>query len=397
MQTMTSQWGRIDADGTVYVHTDAGDRPVGSWQAGDAAAGLAYYERRYEDLATEVNLLEQRLASGAADPAATRSQAIELTHQLPTASVIGDLAALQVRLTALLSAAEKALEVKAAAREQARADAIAAKEALVLEAEKIAETASSWKASGERLRGIVEEWKHIKGIDRRTDDALWKRFAAARDAFAKRRGQHFAQLDAERSASKAAKEDLVRRAEELAQSADGKETAAAMRELMAQWKAAPRGSREAENALWSRFRAAQDAYFARRSRVFNERDSEQVANLARKNELITAAEQLDLADPRAAQTALRELQARFDEVGHVPRDAMRRTDERMRLAGQRVRDAVDAEWRRSTVESSPFLAALRERLSEAEEKLRRAHAHGDAARIARAEAEVAERRSLIPD
>jgi hypothetical protein len=66
---MSSQWGRIDDDGTVFVRTSSGERVIGSWQAGDAEAGLAYYTRRYDDLATEVTLLEQRLTSGAADPA----------------------------------------------------------------------------------------------------------------------------------------------------------------------------------------------------------------------------------------------------------------------------------------------------------------------------------------
>ena len=72
-------------------------------------------------------------------------------------------------------------------------------------AEQIAGEATSWKSSGDRLRAIVDEWKQIRGIDRKTDDALWKRFAAARDAFGKRRGQHFAQLDAERGTAKATK------------------------------------------------------------------------------------------------------------------------------------------------------------------------------------------------
>jgi arylamine N-acetyltransferase len=76
---------------------------------------------------------------------------------------------------------------------------------------------------------------------------------------------------------------------------------------------------------------------------------------------------------------------------------MRTTDGRMRAAEQRVRDAVEAQWRRGSVESSPFLAELRARLSEAEAKLARARAAGDAARIARAEADVAARRALIPD
>lgn len=394
---MSSEWGRIDADGTVYVRTSDGERAVGSWQAGDADAGLAYYVRRYEDLATEVTLLEQRLQSGAADPHATRVHAAELAEQLPTASVVGDLAALENRLAALIGAAEEKAGADAAARAQARADAIAAKERLVEEAEQIAASSTSWKASGDRLRGIVEEWKQIRGVDRRTDDALWKRFAAARDGFSKRRGQHFAQLDAAHGAARAAKEKLVALAEELAQSSDWRETAAAMRELMSEWKAAGPAGRDAEEALWQRFRAAQDAFFTRRSATFAERDAEQLDNQRRKESIIAEVEALDLSDPKAAQSALRALQNRFDEVGHVPRDAMRRLDERMRAAEQRVRTAVDAQWQRGSTASNPFLAELRARLAEAEAKLERARRSGDPSRIARAEAEVAQRRALIPD
>ncbi len=394
---MSSEWGRIDADGTVYVRTADGERAVGSWQAGDAEAGLAYYTRRYDDLAAELILLEQRLASGAGDPAATRSRAVAMREQLSEAAVVGDLAALDARLGALIAAADAKLDENAAARELARAQAIAAKQALVAEAEEIAESATSWKVSGDRMRAIVEDWKQIKGVDRKTDDALWKRFAAARDAFGKRRGQHFAQLDVERGTARAAKEKLVERAEELADSSDWKETAAAMRELMAEWKSAGRASRDAEDALWARFRAAQDRFFARRSGVFAERDAEQGENLRKKEAVIAEVEALDLADAKAAQSALRDLQTRYDAIGHVPRDAMRRTDERMRAAEQRVRHAADAQWRQSSAESNPFLAQLRERLAEAEAKLERARRSGDPTRVAKAEAEVAQRRALLPE
>ena len=394
---MSSEWGRIDADGTVYVRTADGERAVGSWQAGDAEAGLAYYMRHYDDLATEVTLLEQRLASGAADPASTRTHAAELKDQLPTAAAVGDLAALDARLAALIAAAEEKIGANAAAREQARADAIAAKEKLAAEAEQIAESGTSWKVSGDRLRTIVEEWKLIKGIDRKTDDVLWKRFAAARDAFGKRRGQHFAQLDAERGAARAAKDKLIERAEELAQSSDWKETAAAMRDLMAEWKAAGRAGRDAEEALWTRFRAAQDTFFARRSATFAERDAEQTENQRKKEAVVAETEALDVGDPKAAQAALRSLQSRYDEIGHVPREVMRPLDDRMRAAEQRVRAAVDAEWARGSAASNPFLTELLARLAEAEAKLERAKHSGDAARIAKAEAEVAQRRSLIPE
>ncbi len=393
---MGSDWGRIDDDGTVFVRTADGERAIGSWQAGDRDAGIAFYQLRYDDLTAEVQLLEKRLESGAGDPASTRTQATALKEQLLTAAAIGDLAALDTRLDALLMAADEKAGAAAAAREQARAEALAAKEALVGEAETIAETGTSWKSSGDRLRAIVDEWRQIKGIDRKTDDALWKRFSAARDAFGRRRGQHFAQLDAERSTVKDAKERLIARAEELSTSSDWKETTAAMRDLMTEWKAAGRAGRDVEDALWTRFRAAQDAFFARRQETFAERDAEQVANQRQKEEVIARAEALDLADPKAAQGTLRDLQAQYDAVGHVPRDAIRRLDDRMRAAEQRVRDAVDAEWRQASTESNPFLTAMRERLAEAEQKLERARKSGDPARIKKAEDEVAQRRSLLP-
>src|SRR5947209_7286596 len=127
---MASDWGRIDDDGTVYVRTADGERAIGSWQAGDREAGLAFYRRRFEDLETEVQLLEKRLESGAGDPAHTRTSALALKEQVASAAAIGDLESLTRRLDALLATAEEKAGAAAAAREQARADAIAAKEAL---------------------------------------------------------------------------------------------------------------------------------------------------------------------------------------------------------------------------------------------------------------------------
>lgn len=394
---MSSEWGRIDDAGTVYVKTADGERVVGSWQAGDPEAGIAYYVRKFEDLQAEVDLLVNRLASGHGDAKTTKSQAMSLHASLPNAAGIGDFASLDKALIELITKADAKIGEQAEARAQSRQQAIAAKEALIVEAEQIAESSTQWKAGGDRLRTIVDEWKLIKGIDRKTDDALWKRFAAARDAFGKRRGSHFAHLDTEREAARAIKEDLVRQAEELAGSENWRETAAALKDLMGKWKAAPRANRGTEDALWKRFRAAQDAFFEHRSGVFAERDAEQAQNLKEKESVIAEAAALDISNPRQAQVALRDLQERLESIGHVPRDAMRRTEERMRAAEQRVRDAVEAEWRRGSADANPFLAQLRERLTEAEGKLARAKASGDSARIAKAEAEVAQRRALLPD
>ena len=392
-----AEWGRIDDDGTVYVRTGDGERAIGSWQAGDPADGLAYYERRYADLATEIDLLGRRLESGAGEAKATWNQAAALQDSLADAAVIGDLSALATSLAALRTAAEVKLAEQLLARDEARSSAVAAKESLVAEAEKLAAGDSQWKASGDRMRAIVEEWKNIKGVDRKTDEALWKRYAAARDEFGRRRGQHFAGLDAERSQVKAAKENLIAEAEKLSVSTDWRDTGEAMKRLMAQWKDAGRTSKGEEDALWKRFRAAQDAFFSKRSATFAERDAEQNANLKLKQDLIAEAEALDLSDSRKAQARLRDIGERFDAVGHVPRDSMKRLDERMRAAEQRVRTAADTSPSAAPVTvTNPFLAAMLERVAEAEAKLERARKAGDDARIAKAEQDLAERRALLP-
>jgi Domain of Unknown Function (DUF349) len=395
--TASNEWGRVDAEGTVWVRTASGERAVGSWHAGPAEDGLAHYVLRYEDLATEVGLLETRLQSGAGEPKATLTQARSLRDSLATAAVVGDLDALDRRLETVMAAAQAKVEQAGVARAAARAAAAAAKEKLVLEAEELAQS-SQWKSTGDRFRAIVDEWKAIRGVDRKTDEALWKRFAAARDTFTSRRGTHFAALDQQRSQARVRKEALVAEAESLAGSSDWGPTAGRLKALMAEWKAAGRASKDAEEQLWTRFRAAQDRFFSRRSEVFTERDAELQANQRKKEGLIAQVEALDpAADVRTAQARLRELQERYDAVGQVPRDALRGLDNRMRAAEQRVREAADTEWKRGSATSNPLLAQMRDALTKAESQLAKARAAGDTARVAEAEAAVAARREWLAE
>src|SRR6266567_3401573 len=98
---MTSDWtafGRVDADGTVYVKTAEGDRVVGSWQAGTPEEGLAHFARRFADLVTEVELVEARLKSGAADASHSLASVKRLRTELAEAHVVGDIDGLTARL-----------------------------------------------------------------------------------------------------------------------------------------------------------------------------------------------------------------------------------------------------------------------------------------------------------
>src|SRR5436305_10605852 len=399
MAHMPSDWttfGRVDEDGTVYVKTAAGERVVGSWQAGSPEEGLAHFARRYDGVVTEVNLIETRLSSGAGDAAHALARIKELRHELDEPHVVGDIDGLIERLEKLVSIAEAKVGEMHAARTAARVEAVARKTALVEEAEKLAAESTSWKTAGDRFKEILDEWKTIRGVDRKTDGELWKRYATARDAFTRRRGAHFATLDASRKQAQGRKEELVAEAESLAESTDWNATANRLKELMAEWKTAPRASKETEQKLWDRFRAAQDAFFGRRSEVFSARDAELKGNLDRKQELLAQAEAIDVdADPRAAQNKLREIQGQWHDVGRIPREAQAGLDRRMRVVEDRVKSAMDAAWRRTPPEASPLLAQMREQVAEAEARLSRAQATGDAKRIREAEQALESKRRFL--
>ena len=390
-----TRWGRVDEEGTVYVTTAAGERAVGSWQAGEPAEGLAHFGRRYDDLATEVQLLEARLAAHTGNPNEIKTKAEELADQILTAAAVGDLDHLALRARAMASMAETAVAANRAARTEARKEQVARKEALAAEAEQIAADSTQWKSAGDRLKAIVEEWRTIKGIDRKTDEALWQRFAAARDAFGRRRGAHFAQLDTQRAEARGAKTELIAEAEKLSSSTEWGPTSAAMRALMDRWKAVPRVGRDTDDDLWKKFRGAQDVFFAARTANDQARSTDETANQQQKEELLAEAEKLDPAN-KGNQNALRKIQERYDAIGHVPRGAMRQLEDRMRAVEEKFRGAVESTRPRVEPEN-PLLTSMRAAVTKAEEQLAKAQASGNATRITEAEAAVATRREWLAE
>ena len=352
MTSANDPWGRVDADGTVYVRTADGERVIGSWQAGSPEEALAFYQRKFAALDTEVSLLEQRITTTDLSPAQARAGIERLQASVTDAHAIGDLGQLQARLDALTGKVdERQVEVRAQ-RDQVRTEARSIKEAIVIEAETIAAEATHWKNSSERLRQLLEEWKTAPRADRAVEAALWKRLSAARNAFNKRRKAYFAELTEERDEAKTRKENLCEEAETLADSTDWSATAAAFRDLMRSWKAAGRASRTDEDELWNRFKTAQDTFFRARAEVYSAKDAALREHAAVKTELLEEAGKLvPVTDVRAARATLRGIQERWEQAGPVPREAHERLESGLRRIEDAVRKAEDAQWRRSNPEA----------------------------------------------
>jgi hypothetical protein len=395
----STEWGRVDDDGTVYVKTADGERSVGQYAAGSPEDALAFYTARYDALASEVELLEQRVRAAKMSPEEAHETVKGVRTQVTDANAVGDLAALSARLDALGPLIASQREARKAERAQKAEQARVDKEKLVADAEAIA-TGTDWRHGAHRLRELLETWKGLPRLDRASDDALWKRFSAARTAYTKARKVHFAQQDEKRESARVVKLRLVKEAESLSSSTEWGPTAGKYRDLMRQWKAAGPAPKGVDDELWARFRGAQDTFFGARDAANAALDAEFAANAEVKDGLIVEAEALlPVTDLDAAKKAFRDIADRWDAAGKVPRDRMRELEGRIRKVEQAIRALEDEQWRRSDPEKTrradDMVGKLEAAIATIEADLDKARAEGNDRKVKELEENLASRQSFL--
>lgn len=392
-------WGRIDDSGTVYLRTSDGERVIGQWLGGDPAEALALYTKRYEGLEIEVDLLEKRMETGALSPNDAERAIATVRQQVTDAHALGDLDALLSRLDALAPAIEGLREKRKAEKEAKLSEALAAKTRIVEAAEKIA-AGSDWRAGADALRTLLDEWKAIARLDRKTDDELWHRFSSARTTYTKLRKTHYADMHAQRAEAKSVKEKLIAEAEALSDSTDWGPTTTTYRNLMARWKQAGSAPRDVEEDLWKRFRAAQDAFFTARDAANAAMEEEFRANAVVKEGILAEAEKLlPVKDVDAARRAWADIADRWEAAGKVPRDRIKELEGRLRTVEQAIRGAQEKAWKRTDPEKSAraddMIGKLEKAIEDLESDLAAAHEAKDTKRIKEVEENLASRRSFL--
>ena len=291
-----ARWGRVEGDGHVFLTVDGTEYPVGQYPESAPDEALGYFARKFDDVVAQIVLLEQRVSSKA--PTTDMQKTVtHLREQLAERNMVGDYLSAEARLDALVTQIGELEKAEKAEHDAVRAAELAAREAIVAEAEEIAghdPAQIQWKTSSARMNELFESWKTAQKsgvrLGRSNEDALWKRFRAARTVFDRHRRAYFSQLDSNNSAAKAAKEKLIAEAEALSSSTDWGFAAGEYRRLMDEWKASPRASRKDDDALWARFRAAQDVFFTNRQAANDEIDQEYGANLVVKEALLVEAQ-----------------------------------------------------------------------------------------------------------
>lgn len=381
-------FGRVADDGTVYVWTRHGEKPVGSYPGKSKEEALAYFVRKFEQLASEIALTAARVRSGAMVPSDADQAVARLREQVGTVNAVGDLAALAIaveQIPPLIDEQRAAYAAKKAQAAQERAQQRVAtreaKEKLVAEAEDVA-AKDNWKLSGDRLKELLDEWKSLPRIEKAADEELWKRFSAARNGFDRRRRTHFAKLASANDAVAAAKEAIVAEAEKLATSRDWVNTAKRFAALMNDWKNSGRGSKKSDDALWARFRSAQEQFFNAKKADLEKRDSSNASNLAAKEAMLLEFEALlpiTANNFGESKKKFRELLQKWERIGNVPRDKRDALDLRLGAVESEIRALEEEEKRKSDPSAKARAVDVVRQLSEAIANYEAAAAKAEAA------------------
>jgi hypothetical protein len=183
------------------------------------------------------------------------------------------------------------------------------------------------------MRQLQERWKTVAAAPRSQAEVLWTRFKTAQDQVYEKCKDFFAQQAAERQENLKKKEALCVRAEALQDSTDWVRTAESIKQLQAEWKTIGAVTRGHEKAVWERFRAACDKFFTRRQDDLKERKHEWAGNLAKKEALITEAEQLaQSTEWDKAASRIKQLQIEWKKIGPVRKNKSEAVWQRFRTS-----------------------------------------------------------------
>jgi hypothetical protein len=397
-------WGRVDETGTVFVRDGDGERAVGQYPDGTPEEAMGYFQRKYTELAGQVTLLEQRIKRGtaAADVAKTIA-ALKVT--VASANAVGDLPSLTKRLDALDGAVGELTEKQTAETKAATEAALAEREALVVEAEKLAAqdpAKAQWKQVSATLDDIFARWQKHQAdgprLPKNESNELWKRFRAARTTIETHRKAFFAELDSVHKDARNKKQELAEKAEALIPK--GLDGIPVYRTLLDDWKAAGRAGKKFDDALWLRFKAAGDALYSAKSEVDAKDNEEFSANLVLKLALLDEAEPLITETDRVkAKDGLLSIQRRWDAIGKVPRDKVKPIEDRLRKVETAVRKLDEDHWQKSNPEriarAEGLAGQLQDAIAKLEAELAEAKAGGNAKKVAEAEEALEARKAWL--
>lgn len=221
-----------------------------------------------------------------------------------------------------------------------------AKTAFCEEAEALAQRSDVVEAFRE-LQKLHEQWKDYGPVEKQYRESIWERFKAATAVINRNYQAHFEGLKEQQEANLVAKTALCEKAEaiaaaEMANANEWNAATKALEEIQKEWRGIGFASKKDNQKIYDRFRAACDAFFARKKEFYAGFKESINENLARKLAICEQAEALkDSTDWKATADTLIDLQKQWKEIGAVPRQKSDALWKRFRAACDSFFEARD--------------------------------------------------------
>jgi ribosomal protein S17E len=400
----TSTNGRVDEENNVYVFDNGSERKVGQYPGVTRDEALAYFERKFQELESNVRILEQRVKNKA-DAISIAKAAKKLSLDLQEPAAVGNIQDLRERVSNITPNIEQLKKDKAEASDKAIKDCLKTRAEIATKAQALAQKdpqKTQWKIASKQMTELFDQWqlsqKSAPKIPRKDSEAIWKQFSQARTKFEANKRAFFSALTAESKNVRARKTALVTQAEAL--EAKGSDSSLEYRKLLDQWKLSGRSQGFQDDALWERFKAAGDSIYARRKETVAKESVEFQANYDTKVSIIAEAEKLDPKGNLAeAKKTLLSLQTKYEKAGKVPKDKIREIDSRMKAVEKKFKDYEQEQWRASDPAAIERTNSVVQQLLESIEKLEKeliaAEASNDSKKIDKAKEALSARQSWL--
>jgi len=322
-------------------------------------------------------------------------------EELKEPSAVGNLQELRTRVEAVADALPALSEAQESENAAALEEALATREAIVVEMEKLAAQDLSsirWKATGATITELFERWQNHQQtgprIPKRTADVLWGRFRTAKNFLEKARRTHFQELEVKTKESKTIKKALIEQA--IALAPKGAEGISAYQKLLTQWKAAPRAQRSVEDSLWKQFKAAGDVLYQQKAELEAKEDEANSGNLEAKQALLKDfADITTLTDRDEATARLRLFHEKFGQIGPVPKKDVRSIDAEVKKFDTHVSTLDQEFWAKNDPEKKARSSSMAQQLTEAIANLEQKIQHASGSEKTSLEAELETKKAWL--
>lgn len=177
---------------------------------------------------------------------------------------------------------------------------------------------AAWEEATKTILETQTEWKGIGFTPKKMNAKIFERFRTACDTFFKAKTEFYKSLRDSLSENLAAKTALCEKAEALKDSTEWSATTAKLVALQKEWKAIGPVAHKVSESIWKRFNEACNYFFEQKNAATQGQRKEEEANLEQKQGVIAKLQALLENPGDNVQLMVRELQAEWNGIGHVP-------------------------------------------------------------------------------